>query len=47
MVRLSTVMEPGKLIGVDALMATAFQPEFVIMTDCELLGRTPSDQFNG
>jgi len=44
-VRLLTVMEPGKLIGVEGLMATAFQPEFVISTDCELPGKTPSDQF--
>ena len=27
-------------------MATAFQTEFVIRTDCELSGRTPSDQFD-
>jgi len=47
MVRLFTVMEPGKLMGVEGLMATAFQPEFVIITDCELPGRTPSDQFAG
>src|SRR5581483_3052016 len=44
-VRLLTVMEPGKLSGVDGLMATAFQTEFVIITACELLGRTFSDQF--
>lgn len=25
-------------------MATAFQTEFVIISDCELLGKTPSDQ---
>jgi hypothetical protein len=36
-------MESGKLIGVDGLMATAFQPELVIITDCELPGKTPSD----
>jgi hypothetical protein len=32
------------LTGVEGLMATAFQQELVIWTDCELLGRTPSDQ---
>jgi len=37
-------MESGKLIGVDGLMATALKPELVIMTDCELFGKTPSDQ---
>src|SRR5437868_96637 len=42
-VRLPTVIESGKLVGVDGLMATAFQPEFVISTDCELPGKTPSD----
>jgi hypothetical protein len=31
------------LIGVEGLMATAFQPEFVIITDCELPGKMPSD----
>src|ERR1041385_1483777 len=45
-VRLLTVIESGKLVGVEALMATAFQPEFVIITDCELLGKTASDQFD-
>ena len=25
------------------MIATAFHPEFVIMTDCELFGRMPSD----
>ena len=43
--RLLTDIEPEKLTGVDGLMATAFQPEFVIITDCELPGRTPRDQF--
>src|SRR4051812_44801297 len=36
-------MEPGKLVGVDGLMATAFQSEFVIITDCKLPGRALSD----
>jgi hypothetical protein len=27
-------------------MATAFQPVFVIITDCELPGGTPNDQFD-
>src|SRR5690348_2819998 len=45
-VRLLTVMDAGKLIGVDGLMATAFQTELVIMIDCELSGRMPSDQFD-
>jgi hypothetical protein len=40
---LLTVIESGKLIGVDGLIATAFQPEFVIITDCELSGKVPSD----
>src|SRR5262245_19217550 len=43
-VRLATVIEPGKLTGVDGLIPTAFQFEFVIITVCELLGREPSDQ---
>src|SRR5690242_14422581 len=47
MVKLLTVIEPGKFTGVDALMDTAFQPEFVIMTACELSGRIPKDQFEG
>lgn len=38
-------MDPGKLFGVDASIVTALKPEFVIITDCELFGRTPSDQF--
>ena len=42
--RLPTVTESGKLLAVDGLMATAFQTELVISTDCELFGRTPSDQ---
>src|SRR6266536_1292205 len=45
-VRLVTVIESGKLLGVEALMATAFQPELVIITDCELPGKAPSDQFD-
>ena len=28
-------------------MPTAFQTEFVIKTECELLGRTPSDHADG
>ena len=32
-------------MGVDWLIATAFQPEFVIITDCELFGKAPRDQF--
>jgi hypothetical protein len=40
---LLTVIEAGKFTGVDGLMATAFQPELVIITDCELPGKTPSD----
>jgi len=36
-------MEPGELIGVEGLIPTALNPEFVIMTDCELFGKTPSD----
>ncbi len=31
-------------MGVDGLMATAFQLEFEIVTDCELPGKAPSDQ---
>src|SRR3954469_5955916 len=46
-VRPPTVIAPGKLVGVDGLRATAFQLEFVIITDCVLFGRTPSDQFAG
>ena len=41
--KLLTVIEFGKLTGVDVLMATAFQLEFVIIPDCELFGKTPSD----
>src|ERR1041385_8446725 len=41
--RLSMVIAPGKLTGVEGLMATAFQLEFVIITDCELSGEMPSD----
>ena len=44
-VRLATVIDPGKLISVDGLIATAFQFEFVIITVRELLGREASDQF--
>src|SRR4051812_39701488 len=44
-VRFVTVMAAGKLPGVDGLIATAFQTELVIRTDCELFGRIPSDQF--
>ena len=33
-------------MGVDGLMATAFHPEFVIITDWELPGKAPSDQFD-
>jgi hypothetical protein len=31
------------LIGVEGLIATAFQPALVIIIDCELPGKTPSD----
>jgi hypothetical protein len=34
----------GKLETVDESMVTAFQNEFVIITDCELPGGRPSDQ---
>src|SRR3954471_9086700 len=46
-VRPLTVIEPGKLTGVDGLIATPFQPVFVINTDCELLGKAPSDHDDG
>src|SRR5689334_298937 len=46
MVSVSTVSEAGKLAVVSGLIPTAFQPEFVIMTACGLVGRTPSDQFD-
>src|SRR3954470_4054432 len=44
-VRLSTVMEVGKLAAVDGVIPTAFQFWFVRNTDCELFGSTPSDQY--
>src|ERR1044072_2240521 len=44
MVRLPMVIEAGELMGVEGLMATAFQPPFVISTDSELFGRIPRDQ---
>src|SRR3954463_3295050 len=44
-VRLSTVIEAGKLAAVDGVIPTAFQFWFVISTDWELFGRTPSDQY--
>ena len=43
--RLPTVTESGKLLAVDGVIATAFQFWLVISTDCELFGRTPSDQY--
>jgi hypothetical protein len=43
-VRLFTVIEFEKLIGVVGLIATALKPEFVIMTVCELFGRAAADQ---
>src|SRR5689334_4502027 len=38
-------MDPGKFWAVLAPMATAFQPALVMLTDCDELGKTPSDQF--
>src|SRR5262245_31822072 len=43
----STVMVSGKFSAVSRVSCTAFQPAFVISTDCVLLGGTPSDQADG
>jgi len=45
-VKLLTVIEPGKLVGVDDWIATALKPEFVIITDCDPFGKMPNDQFD-
>lgn len=47
MARPLTAIAAGELTGVEGFIATALNPEFVIITDCELFGRMPKDQFEG